>query len=202
MSETAGNGIMLALLAAGQSRRFGDQDKLAALLHGKMLGLHAAETLSNLPVDHRIIIASDPDHPCAAGWEKMGYHIIVNEHAAEGQSTSVRCAANSAAASGASALLICLADMPYIAPQHLQNLCQTFKDGEQSKVVASSDGGKAMPPAIFPAGQITALKDLRGDQGARQLLQTAHLAAAPDGSLLDIDTPEILVAENRKGCSA
>ncbi len=35
---------MLALLAAGQSRRFGYSDKLSALLGDKMLGLHAAET--------------------------------------------------------------------------------------------------------------------------------------------------------------
>lgn len=189
---------MLALLAAGQSRRFGDEDKLAALLHDKMLGLYAADILTRLAFDDRVIIVSAPDHPCAPEWKEMGYDIIVNEHAAEGQSTSVRCAAEHAMACNASALYICLADMPYITRQHIQNLSQAFQDFGQEKVIASSDNGKAMPPAIFPSHQFAALQNLQGDQGARKLLQTAQLVPVNDGSLLDIDTPEILATENRK----
>ncbi len=198
MSEVAGNGTMLALPAAGQSRRFGDQDKLTALLHGKMLGLHAAETLATLPFDHHVIIASDPDHPCAAGWKELGYDVIVNEHAAEGQSTSVRCAAQHAVVCDASALLICLADMPYITSEHIQRLAQAFQDCGQDTVIASSGHSKAMPPAFFPSNQFAFLQDVQGDQGARKLLQTAHLIPVTDDSLLDIDTPEILAMENRK----
>lgn len=189
---------MLAVLAAGQSRRFGDKDKLAAPLHGKMLGLHAAGTLIGMAFDHRIIIASKIDHPCTAGWTEMGYDIIVNDHAAEGQSASVRMAAQQAIACSATALYICLADMPYIVLQHIQNLSQTFEDHDRKEVIASSDNGKTMPPAIFPSHQFAILSDLQGDQGARKLLQTAQLVAAPNGSLLDIDTPEILAVENRK----
>ncbi len=199
MSETTGSEIMLAVLAAGQSRRFGDDDKLTASLHGKMLGLHATDTLTRIAFDHRIIIASDPDHPCATGWKEMGYDIIVNDNAIKGQSASVRCAARQALACGASALHICLADMPYIAGQHIQNLSQAFEENGQNKVIASSEDGKAMPPAIFPPRLFARLADLQGDQGARELLQAAHLVPADDGSLLDIDTPELLASENRKG---
>lgn len=189
---------MLAVLAAGQSRRFGDEDKLTASLHGRMLGLYAADTLTHIAFDRRIIIAASLDHPCAASWRAMGYDIIVNESAAEGQSASVRCAAQRAIEYGASALHICLADMPYIVHQHIQRLSQTFEDHDQNKIIASSNGSTAMPPAIFPSGQFATLADIKGDQGARQLLQIAHLVAAAEGSLLDIDTPEILAMENRK----
>lgn len=189
---------MLAVLAAGQSRRFGDDDKLTASLHGRMLGLHAADTLTRIAFDRRIIIASDPGHPCVTGWKEMGYDIIVNDHAVEGQSASVRVAAQHATASGTSALYICLADMPYIVHQHIQNLSQAFEQHGQDTVIASSENGKAMPPAVFPSRLFARLADLRGDQGARELLQTAHLIPADDGSLLDIDTPELLERENRK----
>ncbi len=190
---------MLAILAAGQSRRFGDQDKLAAPLHGKMLGLHAADRLTQIAFDHRIVIASDRDHPCAVGLTKMGYDVVLNNAAAEGQSASVRCAAQHAITCDASALIICLADMPYIVPQHIRDLSRAFEDHDRETTIASTDDGKAMPPAIFPFSQFAALKDLQGDQGARSLLQTAHLITAPDGSLRDIDTPEILALENQKG---
>jgi len=189
---------MLAVLAAGQSRRFGDDDKLTASLHGRMLGLHATDTLTRIAFDHRIIIASDPDHPCATGWREMDYDIIVNDHAVEGQSASVRMAAQQAIACGVSALYICLADMPYIVRQHIQNLSQAFEDHGENKVIASSEDSKAMPPAIFPSRLFAKLADLQGDQGARELLQAAHLVPADDGSLLDIDTPELLARENLK----
>ncbi len=189
---------MLAVLAAGQSRRFGAEDKLTAVLHGRMLGLHAADTLTRLAFDHRIIITSDLDHPCASAWQDMGYDIIINDHAAEGQATSVRCAAQLAEEHGVGALYICLADMPYIKRQHIRNLSQAFEDRGRKTIIGSGDNGKIMPPAIFPSSQFAALQDLQGDQGARKLLQTAHLVSAPDGSLLDIDTPEILAAENRE----
>ncbi len=189
---------MLALLAAGQSRRFGDEDKLTALLHDRMLGFHAADTLTRLAFDHRIIITSDLDHPCATGWRQMGYEIIVNDQAAEGQATSVRCAAQLAAERRVGALYICLADMPYIKRQHIRNLSQAFENRDRKAIVGSGDDDKIMPPAIFPSSQFSALQNLRGDQGARKLLQTAHLVSAPEGSLLDIDTPEILAIENRE----
>lgn len=198
MSIAAGNGIILALLAAGQSRRFGDQDKLTALLHGKMLGLHAAETLASLPFDQRIIVASCPDHPCTDGWKEMGYDIVANDHASEGQSTSVRCATASAIACNAEAICICLADMPYITCEHIEGLVRAFLECGRDSVIASSDHGKAMPPALFPSSQFAILQDVQGDQGARKLLQSAHFVPVDDGSLLDIDTPEILAMENRK----
>lgn len=199
MSGTAGNGVMLALLAAGQSRRFGDTDKLTALLHGKMLGLHAAATLAQLPHDYRIVIASSADHSCAADWSVLGYDIIVNEHADQGQASSVECAVEHALACGVTALCLCLADTPYVTGQHIETLSQTFEALDRKQIVASSDDGNTMPPAIFPANQFEALQQLQGDQGARQLLKTAHLIPAEKNVLLDIDTPEMLEIENRKG---
>lgn len=189
---------MLALLAAGQSRRFGDKDKLTAMLHGRMLGLHAAETLASLPFDQHVIIASAQDHPCAAGWRELGYEIVINEQADEGQSTSVRLAAQHAQSSKATALCICLADMPYISAKHIQRLLHAFQKDGQQETVASNRNGTAMPPAIFPPGRFAALQNLQGDQGARKLLDAAHLLSASGDGLIDIDTPEILAMENRK----
>ncbi len=189
---------MLALLAAGQSRRFGNNDKLTALLHSKMLGLHAAATLAQLPFNHRIVIASDSNHPCAADWSVLGYDIIVNERADQGQATSVQCAVEQALASGVTALCLCLADMPYMTGQHIKMLLQSFEVFDRKQIVASTCDGNAMPPAIFPVDQFEVMQHLQGDQGARKLLKTAHLVRAEQDILLDIDTVEMLEIENRK----
>ena len=190
------SGMMLALLAAGQSRRFGDQDKLGALLGRNMLGLHAAETGADLPFAHKLVIGS-PEHGCAEQWRELGYQIIANEDAALGQATSVRLAASHAIDTGATALCIMLADMPFVTRDHLGKLIETFKQSGRTSTVASSHGGQAMPPAIFPSAARKRLMELEGDAGARRLLADARLVTGDDHMLMDIDTEEDLAQANR-----
>ena len=187
---------MLALLAAGQSRRFGDQDKLGALLGHKMLGLHAAETGAGMSFSQKLVIAS-PKHDCAGPWSELGYRVIANEDAAQGQATSVRLAAAHAIEAGASALCIMLADMPFVTSDHLGRLIETFKQAGETNTVASARNGRAMPPAIFPSGTLQTLLDLKGDAGARTLLADAVLVEGHDQLLIDIDTEEDLAEANR-----
>lgn len=188
--------MMLALLAAGQSRRFGVEDKLGAMLGDKKLGLHAAEAAANMPFSRKLVIAP-PDHICAASWRDLGYELIDNPDAALGQSTSVRIAARHAVQTGASALCIMLADMPFVTDSHLGNLIARFKQAGEKGTVASSRSGQPMPPAIFPTGALDKLLKLQGDTGARMLLADALPVAGSDQLLMDIDTADDLAEANR-----
>lgn len=187
---------MLALLAAGQSRRFGDQDKLGALLGEKMLGLHAAEAGAGMPFAQKLVIGS-PNHDCAGKWSDLGYRVITNEDAAQGQATSVRLAAAHAIKAGATALCIILADMPFVTRNHLGELLEAFEQSGGTSTVASARSGQAMPPAIFSSGALETLMGLKGDAGARMLLSDALLVAGDDHLLMDIDTPEELAEAKR-----
>lgn len=186
---------MLAMLAAGQSRRFGDQDKLAALLGAKMLGLHAAGTGAGMPFSQKLVIGS-PVHPCAAQWSDLGYRVITNENAAQGQATSVRLAAAHAIDTGATALCIMLADMPFVTRDHIGKLIEAFEQSGRTSPIASSRSGQTMPPAIFPSATLKRLMELEGDAGARRMLTDAHLVAGDDQMLMDIDTEEDLARAN------
>jgi molybdenum cofactor cytidylyltransferase len=187
---------MLALLAAGQSSRFGDKDKLSALLGDKMLGLYAADAASDLPFVRKLVIGS-PAHDCAPQWGALGYQMIANEAAAQGQATSVRLAAAQAIASGFSALCIMLADMPFVTNGHIGRLIAAFEQEGGTRTIASARHEQPMPPAIFPSGALETLLDLTGDAGARKLLGDALLIAGSDQLLTDIDTPEDLADANR-----
>lgn len=186
---------MLALLAAGQSRRFGDRDKLAALLGGKMLGLHAAGTGAGIPFSQKLVIGS-PTHPCAAQWSDLEYRVITNENAAKGQATSVRLAAAHAIDTGATALCIMLADMPFVTRDHIGKLIEAFDQSGRTSPITSSRSGQPMPPAIFPSTALTRLMELEGDAGARRMLTDAHLVAGDDQMLMDIDTEDDLSRAN------
>ena len=185
---------MLALLAAGQSSRFGEADKIAAVLGDRMLGLHAAETAAAMPFTGKLVIGS-PEHDCTAQWRHLGYRIIANADAGRGQASSVRLAAAHAIDNGASALCILLADMPFVTREHLDRLLAAFEQSDDT--VASARNGQVMPPAIFPASRLSSLLALDGDAGARTLLAEARMVAGEDKLLMDVDTVEDLVGANR-----
>jgi CTP:molybdopterin cytidylyltransferase MocA len=188
--------IALAILAAGQSRRFGDADKLTAMLHGAPLGLHAARTCQELIVAARAVIVADRGYVLAGAWSALGYQLVLNPAADQGQGTSVATAARWAEASGVDALIIALADMPFVPACHIAALIGAWQQQESGadQLCASIADGPPMPPAIFGQGHFTALQTFRGDSGARALLQTAHVVVARADWLADIDTPEALAA--------
>lgn len=184
--------IAAGLLASGQSRRFGDTDKLTQLLHGKMLGLHVADTLASFNFKKHFVVVASANHPCISRWQELGFEIIVNDRAAEGQSTSVHSMILAATKCGAEGLMICLADMPLVGFKHISALCDAWGPKGTDNIVASSDRGQPMPPVIFGKRYFDQLERLKGDQGARNLLKNAQLIEAEEGDLINVNTPEEL----------
>lgn len=184
--------VFMAVLAAGSSRRFGEDDKLAARFRGKRLGEHICD---NAPMDRiaagsAVVIASRTDHPCREAWEKAGFQIALNARAQGGMGTSVALAALLAQKWDCDALLIALADMPLVPRAHLVALIEACRTGADA--VCSTDGKTRTPPAIFGRDHLAALARLNEDVGARALLEDAKTLACPAGWLIDIDTPEAL----------
>ncbi len=184
---------MIALLAAGQSQRFGTADKLSAELNGTMLGLHASDTLAALPADHRIVIASSDEHACADGWHTDGFQIAVNPDADLGMGTSVALAARLAAEEKAEALLIALADMPFVPLTHLKRLAAcSAPNALYASCSSVKSSSQRMPPALFGFSHFTALISCDGEQGARDLIRQAQLIQVAPEFLADIDHPSDL----------
>ncbi|MBA3836859.1 MAG: nucleotidyltransferase family protein [Sphingomonas sp.] len=180
--------VLLALLAAGQSRRFGEADKLSADLCGTPLALHAVAALASIAFLDRVAIVS----ATAVDFTAHGYRCIINPAPEAGLSGSVRLAAQAARDVGAAALLIVLADMPCITPVLIAGLLGAA--GGPADVIAASDGTRPSPPALFGAARFAELMAANGDAGARALLQTGQHIIAPPGTLIDIDTPDDLAA--------
>ena len=131
-----------------------------------------------------------PDAAIAPHYAELGYTCVENPNADLGLSASLHLAVAAAAKTQAQALLIALADMPFIAAAHIDALIAAC----EGEIIASSDGAQAMPPAIFPRATWPMLLDTQGDAGARHILSQARSFAAPSGSLRDIDTPDDLAA--------
>ena len=165
--------VAAVLLAAGRSSRFGAADKLAAPLHGLPLGLHAARALVPLPLVARYVVTG----PTTLDWP--GFDILPNDRPEAGMAHS-----------------IALADMPFVPTDHLRHLLARYQG--PGTLVASSDGNRPLPPALFGADWFAALEGLTGDRGARELLTRAERVEAAQEELIDIDTEEQLRALHRR----
>jgi len=180
--------VAIVVLAAGHARRFG-ADKLMANLDGVPLGVRAAGALTGIDAAAHFAVCQ-PGAAIAPYYADLGYKIVENPNANLGLSSSLHLAVGAAAKTKAQALLIVLADMPFIMPAHIDGLIAAC----DHDIIASTDGGQSMPPVIFPRATWPLLLDTKGDAGARQLLSNARHLAAPLGSLRDIDTPDDLAA--------
>lgn len=180
--------VAAVLLAAGRSRRFGDDDKLLAPLAGMPLALHAAARIADLAPARRIAVCAAADGALARHLAALGFEIIVNPDEAAGLSRSLAVGIAEAARGPETAALVMLADMPFVTAAHLRALLARF-DPAETPVVASSDGATAMPPALFARSLFDPMQAGVGDRGGKALLLDAAMVAAPPAELADIDRP-------------
>ncbi len=180
--------VAIVLLAAGNARRFG-ADKLMADFDGAPLGLRVAHELASVAAAAHFAVCQ-PAAIIAAHYKCLGFDIVDNPNPGIGLSGSLHLAVEAALRTDAQALLIALADMPFVQAAHVEALIAACTDN----VVASFDGHQPMPPAIFPRSHWPELLATVGDAGARHILAHAEKRAAPSGMLRDIDTPHDLAA--------
>lgn len=177
---------VLILLAAGLSERFGELDKLEQEFLSHPIAFHVVTALEGVPFRRRIAVTSGTKLDFAA----RGFDVLVNDAPEQGQSKSVRMGVAEAMKDNPDAVLIALADMPRVTATHIYRLLD-YGDGDDA-ILASSDGQRPRPPALFGRNHFDWLMKLEGDQGAREMILKAHHVIAAANELLDIDTPEDL----------
>jgi molybdenum cofactor cytidylyltransferase len=180
--------VVLILLAAGKSERFGISNKLEVDFLGAPLGFHVVTALEDMPFRDRLVVTDG----CQLDFASRGYCVIHNDDPNAGMSRSVKLGVKHAQDSGAAAVLIALADMPRLTTAHIYRLLDAADSADA--VVASSDGVKPSPPVVFGHAQFDFLMTLDGDAGARDLVRAGRHVVTSPAELIDIDTPEDLAA--------
>lgn len=175
--------IAAIVLAAGASTRFG-ADKLLHPFAGRALAAHIADTLAGMPFGYRFAVVPTNADRRAELFANRRFDIIANADPGQGLSSSLALGAGMAAALGAEAMLLCLADMPFITRAHISLLVGAAGD----RPVATEHMGVRSPPAIFPAAMFADLMALEGDRGAKPLLESAFAIEVDAELVRDIDT--------------
>ena len=187
------------LLAAGFSRRFGTANKLLQPMpDGRPIGLVSAINLVNA-IPHSIAVLRPNQQVLENLLLNAGLHVVFCEEnqpeMADSLSTAIRYSAQFEATHDG--FVIALADMPYIQSATISKVANQLMEGKS--IVIPTFNGQRGHPVGFAAKYADALTQLKGDEGARSVIQQhssdVQLIPTNDkGILADIDTPADLAA--------
>ena len=171
------------LLAAGNSTRFGQPKLTVPLSDGQQIGIQSASLLAGV-LDDCIAVVRDEDQEFANQLRHLGFRIVVQPSRDAGMGDSL--ALGIKASNNADGWLIALADMPWIHESTLRKVIDSLQSG--AAIAAPSYKGKRGHPVGFSHKYCNELMLLKGDTGARQILED-H---SDDLQVLEVDDPGIL----------
>ncbi len=201
--HTAGDkmNIGIIVLAAGASTRMGEPKQLLRY-EGETLLRRAVKTALHSACRPVVVVLgasaevlrADLAHEIALPQT----HIVVNQHWAEGMSSSIRCgirALEALTTAQAEAVVLTLCDQPFVTGAVIHRLLKAYRAGA-SPLVASAyeaQGKKTRGvPALFSRALFSELQNLRGGAGAKSVIERqlsrATIVAVPEAAF-DVDTP-------------
>jgi len=190
--------IAAIVLAAGQSRRMGRDNKLLAPLDGRPMVAHAVDAALGSRASPVIVVTG---HEAAAVRTALGERSVLwahNPHYDEGLSTSLKAGLN-ALPDDVEGVLIALGDMPRIRAEQIDRLIAAFNPLEGRAIVVPTVRGKRGNPVLFASRLVPAMREVSGDVGAKHVIgehgdEVVEIEMDDDATLVDIDTPAALDA--------
>ncbi|SEQ83727.1 molybdenum cofactor cytidylyltransferase [Solimonas aquatica] len=183
--------IHTLLLAAGQASRFGAPKQLLQL-DGQSLVRRAAGAALAAGTQLTVITGAHAE-AVEAELHDLPLRLLRNPQWQHGMGSSLALGAQSLLGdSSLDAVLITLADQALVDAQALRALLSAHQADPQ-QIIAADHGETLGPPCLFPARFLAELAALRGDRGARTLLQQHHdslIRIVMPQAAIDIDTPQ------------
>lgn len=161
--------LLIAILAAGASRRLGSPKQLLPIANEPLLHRQCRIALES-QLGSVVVILGCQLELCRAAIADLAVEILVNSAWQEGMSASVRKAAQWAAAGNFDGLIILLVDQYQLECADLLHLANAWQ-AESKQIVVSVVGEYQGPPALFDSSFFADLQTLQGDQGAKHLLK-------------------------------
>ncbi|CAB4941375.1 unannotated protein [freshwater metagenome] len=205
-SSTASIGVRptAVVLAAGSGRRFGSAKQLA-LLEGIPLVRHAVDAVAQIELVERVLVVAGAHvQETRAALAGTRAEVVACADHAQGISASLRCGV--AAAAGAPWVLITLADEPLLPAAAVRAVAQAALAAPHgTEAVRATWDGRPGHPVALAASLTPAIEALRGDDGARAILQGQRVLEVECGHLgavTDVDAPADLEYLGRPGSPA
>jgi molybdenum cofactor cytidylyltransferase len=189
--------ISAILLAAGESRRMGERNKLLLPFGDSCLIAHIADQLLASTAEEVIAVVGHEAEAVRTALGDKPLRCVENPDYAQGMTTSIHAGVR-AAAPQAVGLMICLSDLPFVTADEYAQLIAAFR----AKLAEAADAivrpvhnGQVGNPVLFAASYREALLTHGKMEGCRGLIKqhsekVHQIPMSTDHVLRDIDTPE------------
>jgi len=185
------------VLAAGSSRRFGDDKRKSLLGSGKTILATSIENVASC-FDEVLVVLRSGDHDFGSVLESSLSDPAITFYcapdSAKGMAHSLANAIHQVKNWNAAAIL--LGDMPFLKQETIGLLLTSYSqsEGQQPIVIPTKDGTHGHP-VIFHHRYFADIEKLEGDTGARAVIQAnldkvIEVPVDDEGIVRDIDTPE------------
>jgi molybdenum cofactor cytidylyltransferase len=190
--------IAVLLLAAGQSRRMGEENKLLLPIEGKPMARHAVEAALNSKAETVVLVTGHEAEALRGALYDLPLTFAHNPDYASGLASSLRRGLASLPGQP-DGVIVQLGDMPAVKPEVLDRLIAAFNPTEGRAICVPTFRGKRGNPVLLGRRFFAELQTLQGDVGARHLIsdypeQLCEVPMPDDSVLLDLDTPEALAS--------
>jgi molybdenum cofactor cytidylyltransferase len=191
MSSISNIGVVI--LAAGSSSRMGIPKQLLEF-DGITLLSHAVIEAVNSNTNIVVVVIGTGADLIVKEIDKYKVHVVENKNWEEGMASSVRLGLNTLLQNKPEidAVIIMVCDQPFVSSVVLNDLITTHMNS--GKPITVCNYGEAIgPPTLFHRSLFNELMELKGDVGAKKIIQQHSNEVAtvlfPKGSI-DIDTME------------
>jgi len=202
--KTPGRPLLAALvLAAGESRRMGDANKLTIPVDGTPMVARVVDALQQSRAQRVIVVTGHEPERIQDALSDRNVELVHNPDYAEGIGASVR-AGVAALGDDVDGALIALADMPWVSTEVINLLIDAFTSDPELSIFIPMFGGKRGNPVLWGAQHFPELLALAGDVGGKALFRR-HAAAicyvdVESASVnIDVDTQDALQALGIQG---
>ncbi|HNP64972.1 MAG TPA: nucleotidyltransferase family protein [Woeseiaceae bacterium] len=180
--------IAALVLAAGMSSRFG-APKLAVPLKGTTLVQHALLAAQDVCPGNVHLVLGHQHEVIEAAAGNLFDRKVLNKDYADGIGASIAVGVNECTGRF-DAVLLLLADQVLVSGEHLHAIVRCWRESGVD-IVASSYQDTRGPPILFTRATFADLIALRGDHGAKQLVDSGKFSVSSvdiPAAGIDIDT--------------
>ena len=178
------------VLAAGASTRMGG-NKLFFELEGETLLRRAVRAAVSAGLDPVLVVLGHEAERARGKLADLACQPVLNPDYARGQGSSLR-AGVAALPPQAAAVVVTLADMPFVTAGMIATVVERYRQGTAPLVVSDYGGVKA-PPTLYDRSLFAEVLALEGEAGGRHVVEGHRdellSVAFPAEALADLDVP-------------
>ena len=167
---TVGKDIHAVLLAAGRSERMGPNNKLLLNVDGIPLVRKSAINILNSNVTSMTVVTGFDENKIVNALSGLNVNFVKNINFREGLSSSLKAGLANITPTP-SAVIICLADMPKIQPEHINQLIENFDPLKGWEICIPTNNGKRGNPVLIGSRFFPYIFETSGDFGAKQVIK-------------------------------